>query len=174
VSARPGVYGDSPSANVYVGTWPNRVIAPAAPRPPRPLPRPSSRPAGPAPRPGFRVAAPVCPGPRCAAVRPSPCCLALAFSNFFVQGERGQDRAPTPESPRTRTGPPPGQTRPAREPPPGKRRAGPAGQGRRASGDEGPRPAGPTNGGRTGVTGRCHRVFIGASPSNQWRVMRGS
>jgi hypothetical protein len=27
-------------------------------------------------------------------------------------GERGQDRAPTPEPPRTRTGPPPGQTRP--------------------------------------------------------------
>jgi hypothetical protein len=49
-------------------------------------------------------------------------------------GERGQDRAPTPESPRTRTGPPPGQTRPAREPPPGKRRAGPAGQGRRGLG----------------------------------------
>ena len=54
--------------------------------------------------------------------------------NFFVQRERGQDRAPTQEPPRTRTGPPPGQTRPAREPPPGKRRAGPAGQGRRGLG----------------------------------------
>jgi hypothetical protein len=61
-------------------------------------------------------------------------------------GERGQDRAPTPEPPRTRTGPPPGQTRPAREPPPGKRRA-------RAGGTREEGPRGAKGRGRRGAAG---------------------